>query len=114
MRGESSGHRTLAAHGLRISLAAALATPGSAVIAADARPPGAGSCSACHAALDASAPGTPPPLASLSPDEIAAALAAYRSGERTGTIMPRLAAGFSDAEARAIAAAVGRGGQASR
>ena len=37
-------------------------------------------------------------------DAIAAAMAAYRTGERASTVMGRIARGFSDEESRAIAA----------
>ena len=111
MREGSAGHVLTGASRLLALSAAAWAMTGVGLRAAEHLPPGAASCSACHAADDASAP---PPLSNLSADEITAALAAYRSGKREGTLMPRLAQGFSEAEARAIAAAVGRGGQGSR
>ena len=68
-------------------------------------PPGAASCMGCHAAR----PGveTPVPrLAGQSAIAITTALAAYRSGERSGseTIMNRIAKGFSPEESAAIAA----------
>jgi cytochrome c553 len=40
----------------------------------------------------------------LDPEAMVSAMAAYRSGERTGTIMNRIAKGYSDEESRAIAA----------
>jgi cytochrome c553 len=70
----------------------------SAVAAADA-PPGASSCTGCHAAsagVDAMAP-----LAGRT--GIAEAMIAFKSGERPATIMNRLAKGFTDEEIRAIA-----------
>lgn len=48
-------------------------------------------------------------LTSLSAEAIASAMSDYRTGERQGTLMPRIAQGFSEAETRAIAAALGRG-----
>ncbi len=70
-------------------------------------PPGAASCLECHA--DAGhAGGAMPPLKDLSVPEIAAALAAFRTGQRDGTIMPRIAPGFTEVESRAIAEALGR------
>ena len=70
--------------------------------AADA-PPGAASCTGCHAAN--SRIETPvPPLAGKSAAEIASQMAAFKSGERKGTIMDRIAKGFSEEETRAIAA----------
>jgi cytochrome c553 len=70
--------------------------------AADA-PPGAASCSGCHAA--SSSVQTPvPPLNGRPAADIASQMAAFKSGERKGTIMDRIAKGFSDDETRAIAA----------
>ncbi|WP_068876816.1 MULTISPECIES: c-type cytochrome [unclassified Phenylobacterium] len=73
----------------------AMAATSPAVAAA---PAGASSCTGCHggggvvAALDGR------PAA-----ELVAAMAAFRAGGRTATVMGRIAKGFSDAEARAIA-----------
>jgi cytochrome c553 len=65
-------------------------------------PPGASSCSGCHAAsakLD-----TPVPvIRGREPGEIVAVMQAFRSGERPSTVMGRIAKGFSDEEIRAIA-----------
>lgn len=86
----------------RLSVASAivLLTIGSAS-AAEA-PAGAASCSGCHAAnprVD-----TPvPPLAGRSASDIASAMAEFKSGARKGTIMDRIAKGFSEEETRAIA-----------
>jgi len=61
------------------------------------------SCSGCHAASEAVE--TPVPrLAGLPAPRIAEAMRAFRAGTRPGTIMPRLAKGFSDDEITAIAA----------
>ena len=65
-------------------------------------PPGALSCSGCHAARGGET-GLLPRLAGRPADETAAAVAAFRSGERPGTLMNRIAKGFSDEEIRAIA-----------
>jgi sulfide dehydrogenase cytochrome subunit len=66
-------------------------------------PLGAASCSGCHAAnprVD-----TPvPPLSGRPAADISAAMTEYKSGARKGTIMDRIAKGFSDEEIRAIAA----------
>ena len=65
-------------------------------------PPGAVSCSGCHPASAAGK--TPvPPIIGRKPDEIIAAMLAFRSGERPTTVMGRIAKGFSDDEIRAIA-----------
>ena len=65
-------------------------------------PPGAASCSGCHAA--STRVGTPVPrIVGRKPDEIIAAMLAFRAGERPSTVMDRIAKGFSDDEIRAIA-----------
>jgi cytochrome subunit of sulfide dehydrogenase len=66
-------------------------------------PPGASSCSGCHAAKTSVE--TPVPrLIGRSPADIAAAMTAFRSGERPSLVMGRIAKGFSDDEIKAIAA----------
>ena len=66
-------------------------------------PPGAASCSGCH--MPASRAGLAvPPLRGRAPDEIVAAMRAFRTGERSATVMDRIAKGLSDDEAQAIAA----------
>ena len=79
-------------------VATGAATLAALAAAAEPAPPGASSCSGCHAAgaLVGTLDGRPA-------EEIAAALAAYRAGERPGTVMPRIAKGFSEAESRALA-----------
>ena len=73
------------------------------VVAAAAEPPaGASSCSGCHAA--SAEMDTPVPrILGRQPAEIIAAMQAFRSGERSSTVMGRIAKGFSDDEIRAIA-----------
>jgi cytochrome c553 len=74
-----------------------------AAAAAAEAPPGASSCSGCHAA--SAAVDTPVPrLAGLPAARIVGDMRAFRSGQRPGTIMPRLSKGFSDDEIAAIAA----------
>ncbi len=66
-------------------------------------PPGASSCSGCHAA--SAAVETPVPrLAARSAGDIAAAMQEFRTGKRAATVMDRIAKGFSDDEIAAIAA----------
>jgi cytochrome c553 len=66
-------------------------------------PPGAISCSGCHAS--SAAVETPVPrLAGRPASEIVAAMQAFRDGSRPATVMDRIAKGFSDAETAAIAA----------
>jgi len=83
-----TGHRVLAG----AAVLAALAAP------AAAQPSGAASCSGCHAGT-----GPVPGLEGRPAAEIAASMAAFRSGERPATVMDRIAKGFSDDETRAIA-----------
>jgi cytochrome subunit of sulfide dehydrogenase len=88
--------RSAAAVGVCLALAASPAK------AAEA-PQGASSCSGCHAA--SAAVDTPVPhLAGQPAPQIAEAMQAFRAGTRPGTIMPRIAKGFSDDEIAAIAA----------
>jgi cytochrome subunit of sulfide dehydrogenase len=81
------------------AVALVIATP---AIAA-APPPGASSCSGCHAA-SAKVVTPVPAIRGRDAAEIAAAMQAFRSGERPSTVMGRIAKGFSDDEIRAIAA----------
>ncbi|MGL4962263.1 MAG: c-type cytochrome [Inquilinus sp.] len=83
-----TAHRVLAG----AAVLAALAVP------AAAQPSGAASCSGCHAGA-----GPVPSLEGRPAAEIAAAMAAFRSGERPATVMDRIAKGFTDDETRAIA-----------
>jgi cytochrome c553 len=79
----------------------ALAAEPVGAMAADA-PPGASSCSGCHPV--ARSVDTPVKrLVGGNPADIAAAMQAYRSGQRPGTVMDRIAKGFTDDEIKAIA-----------
>jgi sulfide dehydrogenase cytochrome subunit len=71
-------------------------------LAADA-PPGAAGCSGCHAS-NARVDTPVPPLAGRPAADIATAMNEYKSGARKGTIMDRIAKGFSEQETQAIAA----------
>lgn len=85
-----------------IAAAAVVLASATAAHPADA-PPGAASCSGCHAA--SSSVHTPvPPLNGRPAADTVAQMAAFKSGERKGTIMDRIAKGFSEEETRAIAA----------
>ncbi|WP_374449974.1 cytochrome c [Stella sp.] len=66
-------------------------------------PPGATSCSGCHAPAGRVSAPSIPPLAGLAAADMARALAEYRAGERPGTVMDRIARGFTAAESEAIA-----------
>ena len=80
-----------------LALLAALTTGAGAV---EMRPPpGASSCTGCHA--EGSAMGV---LAGRPDAEIVGALDAFRSGTRPATIMNRIAKGFDAQESQAIAA----------
>ena len=91
---------------MRIVTAAALGfTLGghaSAAGPADA-PPGALACSGCHPPAR-SADATVAPLTGRNPADIAAAMQAFKSGQRPSTVMDRIAKGFSEDEVKAIAA----------
>jgi cytochrome c553 len=66
-------------------------------------PPGAASCSGCHA--EKPNVDTPVPrLAGHDASAMIAAMRAYRGGLRPATVMDRIAKGFSDDEIQAIAA----------
>jgi cytochrome c553 len=86
----------------RVSVAMILALSASAAAFAADSPPGAAGCSGCHA-------GNPrvetpvPPLVGRPAADTAAAMIAYKAGQRPGTIMDRIAKGFSDEEIAAIA-----------
>ena len=83
------------------ALLVALARPASAA-AADA-PPGASSCSGCHA--PSAAVQTPVPrLVGRPAAEIVTAMQAFRTRQRQATVMDRIAKGFSESEIASIAA----------
>jgi cytochrome c553 len=65
-------------------------------------PPGASSCSGCHPA-SASVDTPVKRLVGRKPDDIVAAVKAFRSGGKPATIMDRIAKGFSDDEIKKIA-----------
>ncbi len=59
------------------------------------------SCANCHGPGGKS-PGAIPAIANLSADKMATALREFRSGERQGTIMNRIARGYTDPEIEAL------------
>jgi len=90
---------------LCISLASGLVA-GSLTVAqaASAEPPaGASSCTGCHPA-SAGVETPVPRLAGRNADDMVAAMEAFRSGQRPGTVMDRIAKGFTVEEIQAIAA----------
>ncbi len=86
------------ARGALVLLAAAGVFPAAA---ADEPPPGATMCSGCHAPTDKAT--VVPPLLGRDAGDLVTAMNAFRSGERKGTVMDRIAKGFSPAETQAIA-----------
>lgn len=93
--------------GTRLMLAAAILfslRPASAIAAglADA-PPGALSCSGCHA-TSTSVKTEVPRLIGREPAAIVAAMQGFRAGTTPATVMNRIAKGFSDDEIKAISA----------
>jgi sulfide dehydrogenase cytochrome subunit len=75
-----------------------------AAAAASAEPPaGAASCSGCHpSSARVSSPA--PRLTGMDRAAIVKAMQDFRSGQRAGTVMDRIAKGFTDDEIAAIAA----------
>ena len=75
-----------------------------AVVVASAEPPaGAAACSGCHpASTRVTSP--VPRLAGRDAAAIVKAMQDFRSGARAGTVMDRIAKGFTDEEIQAIAA----------
>ena len=96
----SSGHWSLiTGHWVALACVFACAT---AAAAPAVPPPGAASCTGCHAANAKVETGVPR-IAGRNPAEIVAAMEAFRSGQKPASVMDRIAKGFSDAEIRAIA-----------
>jgi cytochrome subunit of sulfide dehydrogenase len=79
---------------MRVGGAAALAV----MLGAASPPPGASSCSGCHAGVEPL-----PALAGRDAGDIVAKLDAFRAGTRPATVMDRIAKGFSHDETVAIA-----------
>jgi sulfide dehydrogenase cytochrome subunit len=89
---------------MRSILAAAIAcvSIAAATIASAEPPAGAAACSGCHPSV-ARGPSPVARLAGRDRAEIIKAMQDFRSGARTGTVMDRIAKGFTDAEIQAIA-----------
>jgi cytochrome c553 len=86
-----------------VAVAAVAVWSGWAFSAAPEPPPGASSCSGCHAA----GPGVDtavPRLAGRKAADIVAEMRAFKAGEKPSTVMGRIAKGLTDAEVEAIAA----------
>jgi sulfide dehydrogenase cytochrome subunit len=68
-------------------------------------------CAACHGS-DGRSQGAIPAIDNLSPEDFIAALKAFRTDARQGTVMNRIAKGIDDAEISAMAAYIaGRWGR---
>ena len=91
---------------MRKALAAAIGLASIAAAASPTRaqpPAGAAACSGCHPASS----GVSSPvvrLAGMDRESIVRALQEFRAGTRAGTIMDRIAKGFTDEEIQALAA----------
>lgn len=84
------------------AVAVVLASIASEAAASPVAPAGASSCTGCHATN----PGVDSPiprLAGRSAPETVAQMQGFKTGQRKGTVMDRLAKGYSDAEIQAIA-----------
>ena len=90
---------------MRGVLAAAIgfASIAAALVASAEPPAGAAACSGCHPA-SARVISPVPRLAGLDRAAIVKAMQEFRSGSRAGTVMNRIAKGFTDEEILAIAA----------
>jgi sulfide dehydrogenase cytochrome subunit len=86
-----------------LAAAIGLASIAAAVVASAEPPTGAAACSGCH---PTSTRVTSPVarLAGLDRGAIVRAMQEFRSGQRAGTVMDRIAKGFTDDEIQAIAA----------
>ena len=80
-----------------------LASIAAAVTASAELPAGAASCSGCHPS-SARVTSPVPRLNGIDRAAIVRAMQDFRSGQRTGTVMDRIAKGFTDEEIQAIAA----------
>jgi cytochrome c553 len=87
-----------------VTVSLSLGSIGSAFAAGPAdAPPGALSCSGCHA-TSRSVDTTVPRLIGRDPASIVTAMQAFKSAQTPSTVMDRIAKGFSDDEIKAIAA----------
>jgi sulfide dehydrogenase cytochrome subunit len=89
--------------GKALAAAIGLASIAAAAVASAEPPAGAVACSGCHpASTRVTSP--VPRLAGLERAAIVRAMLDFRSGQRAGTVMDRIAKGFTDDEIQAIAA----------
>jgi cytochrome subunit of sulfide dehydrogenase len=87
----------------RVCMAIAMAIAATTAVSAAEPPPGASSCTGCHAA-SARIDTAIPRLGGRSAADIVTQMKAFKSGQKPGTVMDRIAKGFTDAEMEAIAA----------
>jgi sulfide dehydrogenase cytochrome subunit len=90
---------------MRVVVAAAvgLGSIAAALVASAEPPAGAASCSGCHP-ISARVTSPVPRLNGHDRAAIVRAMQEFRSGQRAGTVMDRIAKGFTDDEIQAIAA----------
>jgi cytochrome subunit of sulfide dehydrogenase len=86
-----------------VAAAIGLVSIAAAVVAAAEPPAGAVSCSGCHP-TSSRITSPVPRLIGLDRAAVVRAMQDFRSGQRAGTIMDRIAKGFTDDEIQAIAA----------
>ena len=86
-----------------VAAAIALLAVAAAVVASAEPPAGAVSCSGCHP-TSTKVTSPVPRLAGQDRAAIVRAMQDFRSGQRAGTVMDRIAKGFTDEEIQAIAA----------
>ena len=86
-----------------VAAAIGLASIAAALVAAAVPPAGAVACSGCHP-TSSRVTSPVPRLIGLDRSAIVRAMQDFRSGQRAGTIMDRIAKGFTDDEIQAIAA----------
>jgi sulfide dehydrogenase cytochrome subunit len=87
----------------RICVASAILFASACAGFAAEAPPGAAACSGCHTS-NARIQTPVPRLVGRNAAETVTMMQEFRSGQRPGTVMDRIAKGFSDDEVRAIAA----------
>jgi cytochrome c553 len=86
-----------------IALAAFTLLSGAAMAASPEPPGGAAACSGCHA-TNAAVETPVPKITGRKAEDIEAAMAAFRSGEKPSTVMGRIAKGYTDDEIKPLAA----------
>jgi cytochrome c553 len=86
-----------------VAAAIGLLSIAAAVVAAAEPPAGAVACSGCHP-TSSTITSPVPRLLGLDRAAIVRAMQDFRSGQRAGTVMDRIAKGFTDDEIQAIAA----------